>query len=244
MRRYRAGTTTPRVILDCVADSYSTPTERVIEFAFPDGRGGLIRFHQATTDDERQEARIELSRIDPGVRILGPGGIAVTTTADGIVPSPTPTHTPTPTLDDFRVAFHPDASYAFEEADGGPMPATEARYQANGPFMENGKPVSYERYRAYYGNPDRHVVVGLVLQRRCACCGTWDDTDTALWGIDFMDDSPEVARMPDLDGDGTLSVRDLLAVDDYLAATTRELLQEAGVGDLLPPMTEAPADAR
>lgn len=82
MRRTRAGKATPRVTVNCPADSYSMPSERVIEFTFPSGKGGLIRLHEATTDDERQESRIEIYRIDPGVRLLMPGGYDVLTTLD------------------------------------------------------------------------------------------------------------------------------------------------------------------
>jgi hypothetical protein len=33
-----------KVITDCVADNYSHRNERIIEFVFPDGSDGLIKF--------------------------------------------------------------------------------------------------------------------------------------------------------------------------------------------------------
>ena len=35
----------PRVIINCVANQYASPGERIIEFSFPDGTGGLISFY-------------------------------------------------------------------------------------------------------------------------------------------------------------------------------------------------------
>lgn len=32
----------PRVIVNCVADTYHLPQEKIIEFTFPDGSGGLM----------------------------------------------------------------------------------------------------------------------------------------------------------------------------------------------------------
>lgn len=81
MRRNRAGQHTPRVITNAVADTYSGTNERRIEFAFPNGDGGLIRFGTITHEDGRIENRIEIYNVDAGVRILAPGRVDVTTQA-------------------------------------------------------------------------------------------------------------------------------------------------------------------
>lgn len=88
-----------------------------------------------------------------------------------------------------------DTDYTFEEADGGPMPMSEERYQGN-EYMSKAAPethnrkISYVEYVQYYGNPDRHVALYLRRQDRCPCCDHWIDGD-ALYGIDVMDDTPE-----------------------------------------------------
>lgn len=35
----------PRILTKCVADRYSAKEERIVEFTFPDGSGGLISFY-------------------------------------------------------------------------------------------------------------------------------------------------------------------------------------------------------
>ena len=85
MRRTRATKATkqtPKVTVGCVADAYSRPHERVIEFTFPSGKGGLISFTTITLDDGRTEERVNLYRVDPGVRLIMPGRIDGTTTID------------------------------------------------------------------------------------------------------------------------------------------------------------------
>lgn len=80
-----------------------------------------------------------------------------------------------------------DDDYRFEEADGGPMPATEERYDAIGHYQKDGRDVPYAEYLQYYGNPDRHVVLFVRRENRCPHCGAWQPGD-AVYGLDFMDD--------------------------------------------------------
>jgi len=37
----------PRIITRCIADKYALPDEKIIEFSFPNGSGGLISFKMA-----------------------------------------------------------------------------------------------------------------------------------------------------------------------------------------------------
>ena len=71
MRRTRATRQTPKVTVNCVADAYSQPNTRTVEFTFPGtGNGGLIRFWVATNPDGTVEDRVLLYRVAGGVRIL------------------------------------------------------------------------------------------------------------------------------------------------------------------------------
>lgn len=116
----------------------------------------------------------------------------------------------------YRYVDDPDAQ--FEESNGQARPMTEDEYKGNEyracpvhmrtamgtSRVENGRAwclcgkeyadVSYADYLAYYGNPERHVFLGLVQETQCPQCGTWKVTDS-LWAIDFMDDAPELAAV-------------------------------------------------
>lgn len=89
----------------------------------------------------------------------------------------------------YRVRFTLDPDATFEECNGSGEPLSEEAYAQN-PYMEDGKPASYARYLAYWGNPDRHVYLQCEVEARCACCGAWEYV-SGTGGIDFMDDSPE-----------------------------------------------------
>lgn len=58
----------PRVIVNCVANKYAGETERIIEFVFPDGTGGLISF--VTFDGNKN--RVDIYRTDPSIIVLPP----------------------------------------------------------------------------------------------------------------------------------------------------------------------------
>jgi hypothetical protein len=67
----------PRVITRCVADAHHAPNERIVEFSFPNGRGGLISFRDTwTTDDKTGETVhtciVDLYRLDNGITVLCP----------------------------------------------------------------------------------------------------------------------------------------------------------------------------
>lgn len=119
----------------------------------------------------------------------------------------------------YRYVIDDDAE--FEESNGEGRPLTEAEYVGNeyracpahphggtkvisfGPPQVQGcavcgnteyADIPYAEYLRYYGNPERHVYLGLVQETLCPCCVTWKVTDS-LWNIDFMDDSPELAAV-------------------------------------------------
>jgi hypothetical protein len=56
----------PKVTLNCVADHYSMSKERIIEFTFPDGSGGLIQFYGSETG----ENRIVIYNHDVSVKVI------------------------------------------------------------------------------------------------------------------------------------------------------------------------------
>jgi len=55
----------PSVTTRCVADRYHGPTERIVEFGFPDGKGGLIAF----STDLNGENVIDVYRADQPLRV-------------------------------------------------------------------------------------------------------------------------------------------------------------------------------
>lgn len=124
----------------------------------------------------------------------------------------------------YRVDYDPEAQ--FEECNGEARPLTEAEYAENscracpdhpraGTVVIDpggkGRPqvkgcavcrntayveIPYEEYLAYYGNPDRHVYLVVQREDRCPYCDTWIKGGS-VWGIDYMDDSPEAGYVGD-----------------------------------------------
>lgn len=63
---------------------------------------------------------------------------------------------------------------------------------------EDARPLTeteYADYLAYYGNPDRHVYLGAVVEECCDRCGQWAVV-ASLWNIDLMDDDPAYLQTP------------------------------------------------
>jgi hypothetical protein len=151
--------------------------------------------------------------------------------------------------DMYRVKFVIDEQARFEECNGEPRPLTEAEYAENqyracpkhprGSTLpartENGRAwcgdcgteyadVPYADYLEYQGNPDRHVYLGVIVEKKCKCCGTWTNA-ASLWHIDFMDDDRAYQQTnldhwyePDVAG----------RLPDYAGEVAREQLEEAG----------------
>lgn len=61
----------PSLKTRCVADRYASPGERIAEFAFPDGTGGLLSMRQVGG-----EPVIEVYRVNGTVRVRGGSGNA------------------------------------------------------------------------------------------------------------------------------------------------------------------------
>lgn len=57
----------PRVTLKCQVNAHTGRTERIVEFSFPDGSGGLISFRQNDSGPI-----VEVYRVDRSVRVLAP----------------------------------------------------------------------------------------------------------------------------------------------------------------------------
>lgn len=72
----------PRVILTCGANTYSAPEERIIEFSFEDGTGGLISFRQPSPDAGLGEhlGRVEIYRTEGKVLIVAPATVKAVAT--------------------------------------------------------------------------------------------------------------------------------------------------------------------
>ena len=59
----------PRVVTACVANRYTGPEKRIIEFSFNDGTGGLISFKQPRG---KRPGRVEVYRTDGQVTVVAP----------------------------------------------------------------------------------------------------------------------------------------------------------------------------
>lgn len=59
----------PRLLTACVANHHTAPGERIAEFSFFDGTGGLISLRQPTID---RRGRVEVYRTDGAVEVIGP----------------------------------------------------------------------------------------------------------------------------------------------------------------------------
>lgn len=55
----------PRVTTNCPANNAAAPNERIIEFSFPDGTGGLLSFR--TLDNGTNV--VEAYRVDAGIKV-------------------------------------------------------------------------------------------------------------------------------------------------------------------------------
>jgi hypothetical protein len=123
------------------------------------------------------------------------------------------------------IEYDHDGARNLDGCDGKPLPEAPDVYAEN-QYMKDGKPVPYEDYLKYYGNPDRHVVLMAHVMRQCEHCGSWTDApgDTALAGIDFMDDDRDADRV------GSWTPEEIASwpAGSYLRVTALELLEAAG----------------
>lgn len=124
-----------------------------------------------------------------------------------------------------RVIYDPD--YVPEGCNGGPLPEPQAVYEAN-PITVSGlagrtRNATYKEYCQYYGNPERHVGLAVLVYRKCTCCEHWEKGVQSLWGIDCMDDNLEVTQT--LIGKAYTET-DARALPGYLGQIVGELLEE------------------
>ena len=109
-----------------------------------------------------------------------------------------------------------------EGVDGRPLPESPEVYEETPCLREDGAPVSYHDYCLREGNPDRHVMCGIIVESSCPACGSWHEV-ASLWGIDLMDDDPGVAWI------GRTDTADKLP--GYLGERARDLENEAQAGE-------------
>ena len=91
--------------------------------------------------------------------------------------------------------------------------------------MNDGKPIPYDQYLQYYGNPDRHVYLGCVAEVQCPCCDHWE-SDASVWHIDFMDDDPELSAV---NVGKAIPAMDAMNLPGYAGEIAREMLAESGM---------------
>lgn len=131
----------------------------------------------------------------------------------------------------YRIRVVPDEDATFEECNGESRPLTPEEYRENYYNVCPDHPVSfcqcdpklyrpmtYAEYLQYYGAPERHVYVGVVVDRLCECCQQYTKGVGSLWRIDFMDDAPECAAIGYSYGPDRLP--------GYLQDVARELISE------------------
>lgn len=149
----------------------------------------------------------------------------------------------------YRVKVIIDKDARFEECNGEPRPLTEAEYAENsyrGCLAHLGGPshtdppnsglgvcdvcggkfedVPYAMYRAYYGNPRKHIHLAVLVETLALPTGDWKPAGS-LWGIDFMRDNPEAHRRF---RDRWFSPEQVQTWPGYLKMVACEVLDESG----------------
>lgn len=142
-----------------------------------------------------------------------------------------------------RVRFldDPDSECALHDPEGNPLPGPRETYERSpihrlinpddDPATGARRPITYEEYCEYEGDPDRQVVLGAILEAQCATCRTWHHA-ASLWGIDFMDDAPELRTIawgtfPTGSGGIEAYAIDDARITGYLREVVDELVAEA-----------------
>jgi hypothetical protein len=131
----------------------------------------------------------------------------------------------TPAIRVFRVRFEydPDGMQALHDPQGAPLPGSRKVYEQNPITPHGGAALTYKEYCRYYGNPDRHVVLGAILEEKCPHCGQWQGAPgmTSLWGIDCMHGDAEAGY-----AGVTVEAADFATLPGYLAEVVQGLLAE------------------
>lgn len=129
-----------------------------------------------------------------------------------------------------RFVYDDDPMSALHDPEGNPLPGPEKVYRANpvmrlinptdNPVTGKRRRISYREYCEVEGNPERHVVLGAIVEVQCPACQEWH-TGASLWGIDLMDTDAEADRA------GTVYTEDQIAtIPGYLQQVARELFSE------------------
>ncbi len=153
----------------------------------------------------------------------------------------------------YRVKFVIDHDAQFEECNGEPRPLTPQEYAENsyracpqhptagtkvidfGPPQVQGcarcgntkyEDISYDDYLSYYGDPERHVYLGCIVEKQCPCCNTWAVANS-VWNIDLMDDDPAFEHLT-LDHGYTPDDAIGASIGGHLSEIAREELHESG----------------
>lgn len=66
---------------------------------------------------------------------------------------------------------------------GGPIVDVDGKHGGLGEH----KLVPFEAYMRYYGDPNRHVTLEVVVEKQCEHCQSWTHA-ASCGGVDFMDD--------------------------------------------------------
>lgn len=84
--------------------------------------------------------------------------------------------------EDFRVKFDIDPDGDLSYLDQWDTPE---KYRGN-EVLRDGKPIPFEEYIQHEGNPDKHICLDMLVERKCPECGSWEMLD-ACGSIDFME---------------------------------------------------------
>jgi len=89
----------------------------------------------------------------------------------------------------------------------------------SGYVLQHDKVVPFEDYKAYWGDPSRHVTLSCLVETRCTCCGSWV-VQSSCCGFDFMDTDTYFV--------GTVDAMDIEdEINDYQLEESHELILEA-----------------
>ncbi len=121
--------------------------------------------------------------------------------------------------DPYRVRIDVDEESEPRGVDDHPLPEPERVYDQNPCLDRQGRELSYKEYCAYYGDPERHIMLWVAVEHQCAHCGESRVVES-LSGIDLMEDDPWTV--------GVFAADLAVKLGGYLGQVCRELLEEAG----------------
>jgi hypothetical protein len=72
---------------------------------------------------------------------------------------------------------------------------------SKGYAMAERKPLTWDEYRETFGDPNRYNSYGVIVEKKCRCCGSWDHV-TSVWGCDLYEqwaDTGTFATLEEID---------------------------------------------